>query len=190
MTKSLCAVMSGGPPQFVREMPLEMGTYPATSPMWEPPGSKYHPGLVSVPSQYKPQWEALRENREQPLLEAAYYSHQNVQFLIAEMKRRGLGDPSVWSLKPYMDFALRQDRGAFNAACHPHQYRDMAEHIEALNGQVLAMVRPIAQASKFGYEQYYRDLNFRRIPDNPRARPNGYKLNEDTLIHPYWDSLY
>ena len=144
----------------------------------------YNPTRVYISGQIKEQFDP--HPQVDPVI-ALFYSNENIRRLQDETARAGLGRPRPQSFKPYMDLAMQNERGVGNASCIPNYKETIHEHIEGLNARTLQMVRSNMQNTKFGYEQFYRDISMRRIPEYQKMRPLGY--TEDTLIHPYYNSL-
>jgi hypothetical protein len=141
---------------------------------------------------YEPEWmkgEKFDPHPQTPVSQYKFYSAENVRKIQQMCVDAGLGLPRPWSLKPYMDQVFSYNAGIYNVDCIPDYNQYIDEHVEALNNMLLLNIRPRMQATKAGFQQYYRDINTRRIPDNPVSVPVGYKTKSQTIINPYYYSM-
>lgn len=146
----------------------------------------YNPSRVFISGQVRERFDPHPE--VDPIM-LAFYSPENVRLIQDALRRAGLGTPRPWSLKPYMDQAIRYERGVYNPNCVPDYAGAIRRQIETLNHRVVHMVRPIMEATKFGFEQYYRDINMRRLPEYPHMQPPAEDRGSDGVLHPYYYSL-
>lgn len=160
---------------------------PQISPMSYSNPQGYNPCMTWYPDRSREQFDP---HPEVSPVSYAFFSAENVAKLQRMCQEHGLGTPRPNSLLPFMMQALQFDRGVYNAACVPNILETTNEQVDALNHRVLLNIRPIMQATKFGFEQYYRDINqMRRIPDHPVLEPGNYSARSQTMVHPYYYSL-
>lgn len=148
----------------------------------------YNPTRVHIDGHIKEQFDP---HPELSAVSAAVYSNANIRRLQSLIAAAGFGYVRPFSLKPYLDYAMRYDRGVFNPDCYMNSSdlgRTVDEQVEAVNGRALMMIRPILESTKFGLENYYKDISRHSFPDNPIASP-FFNRKSDTLIFPYYNSL-
>lgn len=147
----------------------------------------YNPTRVYINGMFREQFNPHPEI--DPVM-ALFYSPANIAKIQDMCEHKGLGRPSAQGLRYYQDIILTIDRGQFNACCVPNYPQLIHEFVDNLNRNVMAMIEPYMTATKFGYEQYYRDINqMRNIPDYPVGSADGSRKNTIPLEFSYYSNL-
>lgn len=146
------------------------------------------PDRVYIPQNYGA-FETVRESRELSPPDAVFYSQENVSRLQAICEQNGFGRPTPWFLKPYMDMAVEQTRGEYNAMVYLSTLPSMQDYLARLNQFVINAAWPTMLGNCLGQSAYLRDITYRVISDNPADHEYGARRKDFFPDHPYWSSM-
>ena len=143
----------------------------------------YNPANVRVPLQTRfPQFDVHRELG--PTL-SRFYSQENTQYLLGQLKGYGYGSTRPQEIKPFMDLAASLYNGDSGLIPLSNRYRpsDVENAVQAMNRRVLDELENRLRVSRFGMEQYYRDIQYHRFPEYP-AQSGCKPRKRESLMFP------